>query len=97
MPSQVQGDANTPRPSLYVGVDFGTHQSGFSTAVLGGSVRFMEIYPQQPVPYCKTLTMLLYAKQSSEDWRPVSWGWAAFQAYQKVEPDRQSDYVLLDR
>ena len=48
--------AMTQSPSLYVGLDFGTQQSGFSTAALGSNVRFMEIYPEQPVLYCKTLT-----------------------------------------
>ncbi len=44
--------AMTQSPTLYVGLDFGTQQSGFSTAALGSNVRFMEIYPdlEQPVP-----------------------------------------------
>ena len=59
--------AMTQSPTLYVGLDFGTQQSGISTAALGSNVRFMEIYPdlEQPVPYCKTLTMLLYMRQAS--------------------------------
>ena len=83
-------------PSLYVGLDFITHQSGFGTAALGSSVRFMEVYPDQPVPYCKTLSMLLYCKIAS-GWKPVSWGWSAYLKYQLMRPAERHQHVLLDR
>lgn len=84
-------------PSFYVGIDLGTHQSGFSTATLGSSARFMEIYPDQPVPYCKTLSMILYSKELSPDWQPVAWGWSAYAEYQRVPAEHQDEFLLLER
>ncbi len=88
--------AMTQSPTLYVGLDFGTQQSGFSTAALGSNVRFMEIYPEQPVPCCKTLTMLLYMRQAS-GWHPISWGWSAYHNYQQLPSSERSQYLLLER
>ena len=84
-------------PTFYVGLDIGTHQSGFSTATLGSSARFMEIYPEQPVPYCKTLSMILYCKQLSSNWQPVAWGWPAHKMYQVLLPDQRDKFLLLER
>ena len=84
-------------PTLFVGIDFGTRQSGFSTAALGSNTRFMEIYPDQPVPYCKTLSMLLYSNEMSSGWQPVAWGWSAYRDYQQLNQQQRANFLLLDR
>lgn len=86
-------------PDHQVGIDFGTHGSGFSTAVPGSDPRFQEMYPDQPEPYCKTLSAMLYSKAlpSGSDWQPVAWGWSAFSLYQLLSPEERNQYLLLDR
>lgn len=85
------------RSGFYVGIDFGTAQSGFSTCTLGGSPRFIEVYPQQPVPYCKTLSVILYSKELSADWEPTSWGWTAFNQYQELDAEERKEFLLVER
>lgn len=84
-------------PQFFVGLDVGTAQSGCSTATLGSNARFQEIYPDQPVPYCKTLSVMLYSRELSSDWQPVAWGWSAYVEYQRLRPDQIDEFRLLDR
>lgn len=84
-------------PTYYVGCDIGTHASGISYATLGSNARFQEVYPEQPVPYCKTLSMILYSKELSSDWQPVDWGWPAHKQYQGLRPEERGEFLLLER
>ena len=84
-------------PEFFAGLDLGTAQSGCSTATLGSNARFQEIYPDQPVPYCKTLSTILYSKELSSDWQPVAWGWSAYAEYQHLRPDQRDEFLLLER
>ena len=84
-------------PAYQVGLDFGTHASGFSTAVYGSDPRFQELYPDQPEPYCKTLSSILYSNALSSDWQPVAWGWSAYAQYQNLNAEDRTEYQLLDR
>jgi hypothetical protein len=59
--------------SIAVGIDFGTHASGFamfginsfgSLSSAGTRVQLHEAWPGQPTPDCKTRTCLLYKGSS---------------------------------
>ncbi|KAJ9523096.1 hypothetical protein QJQ45_023914, partial [Haematococcus lacustris] len=73
----MQSDVQLAPRSLIVSLDVGTHGSGFAFATktpAGGltPVTLHEGWPDQPVPYPKTRSALLYNGRS-----PVAWGYTA--------------------
>ncbi|PNH11786.1 Heat shock protein 12B [Tetrabaena socialis] len=93
--------AGAAPPSLVVGIDFGTHASGFafrkhgSAAAGAGPVRVSthDRWPDQPTPDAKTRTALLY-----QGTRVVAWGWTAWKRWSELpasERQRQS-YSYLE-
>ena len=82
-----------PSSTFYVGIDFGTCGTGYAVCVSGGEVQVLNCYPGQPLPYCKTMTVLLYR---ISDWTPVAWGWEACNMFTDMSPAEQQQYLYLD-
>ncbi|KAL6763558.1 hypothetical protein V8C86DRAFT_3129636 [Haematococcus lacustris] len=73
----MQSDVQLAPRSLIVSLDIGTHDSGFAfanktTAGKLTAVKLHKGWPDQPVPYAKTRSALLYDGRS-----PVAWGHTA--------------------
>ncbi|KAL6763565.1 hypothetical protein V8C86DRAFT_245882 [Haematococcus lacustris] len=73
----MQSDVQLAPRSLIVSLDIGTHGSGFAFATKTHSgtlsrVKLHEDWPDQPIPYPKTRSALLYNGRS-----PVAWGYTA--------------------
>jgi hypothetical protein len=69
-------------PTAQVGLDFGTYASGFAFSTDGGnSVREFTTYADQPAPYPKALTAILY-----QHGVPVHWGWTAQRVWMGLSP-----------
>jgi hypothetical protein len=65
---------------IVVGLDFGTYASGFAYSTDGGKdVREFSEYPDQPAPYPKALSAILYRNGA-----PVHWGWTAQKVWMGV-------------
>ena len=65
-----------------MGVDFGTYASGFAYSADGGQhVRLFTTYPDQPAPYPKALTAILYRHGA-----PLHWGWTAQRVWMGLSP-----------
>ncbi len=78
----VQHRLLTPSPPPQVGVDFGTYASGFAYSADGGQhVRLFTTYPDQPAPYPKALTAILYRHGV-----PLHWGWTAQRVWMGLSP-----------
>jgi len=59
---------------VIVAVDFGTSFSGFAYSLLNSptTVYKQQSWPHSPMPYCKTLSQVLYAEE-----KVVAWGYSA--------------------
>ncbi|PNH04912.1 Heat shock protein 12A, partial [Tetrabaena socialis] len=86
-----------PVVSLIIGVDFGTSASGFAYCKLGGGdaprVVTHERWPDQPVPYAKTRTAVLYQGSRLE-----AWGWSAWKRWGEMSEGvrRAGSYSYLE-
>ncbi|KAG2484378.1 hypothetical protein HYH03_016794 [Edaphochlamys debaryana] len=88
-------------PSLVIGVDFGTHASGFawrkqwpgSAASAPGALRVSthEAWPDQPTPDAKTRTALLYRGD-----RVASWGWTAWRRWAEMSPSERRGHSYVE-
>jgi hypothetical protein len=81
--------------SIKIGLDFGTHASGFAISIDDGkTTREFSSYPDQPTPYPKTLTAMLY-----EAGFPIAWGWSAYRRYLGLTPQQKASgkFVYLER
>ena len=80
----------------FVGIDFGTSGTGYAfTPTPGADVRTVEVWPGQLKPYCKTLTAVLYDKQT---WQPVAFGWEAYRQYVSMrDSNQQQRHLYLEK
>ncbi|KXZ46271.1 hypothetical protein GPECTOR_45g141 [Gonium pectorale] len=83
----------------FVGIDFGTANSGFSYMPVGEvrPVCFTE-YPQNRAQYPKTRTALLYRLEANgaAERTPIAWGEEAYHAYLGLRPAERSSHLYLE-
>jgi hypothetical protein len=78
---------------IVVGLDFGTWGSGFAFSVDGGkTTRQFTSWLDQPRPYPKTLTAVLYKNRL-----PVRFGWTAQKMYTNLRDGQTAEYIYVDR
>jgi hypothetical protein len=83
---------STTKP-IVVALDFGTWGSGFAFSVDGGrTTRLFTSWPDQPRPYPKTLTAVLYKNKL-----PIEFGWTARKMYTSLKEDQTAGYTYVDR
>lgn len=81
-----------PQRTIKVGLDFGTYSSGFCYSINDQPVARFEHYPDQPTPYPKTRTALLYKRETpSSEWQVNIVDWGSVQGL----PSDIAVYVLL--
>ena len=81
---------------IIVGIDFGTSRSGYAYAFTDSFKRDERVYgrlqwPDQHVPYPKTLTQLLYSAQA----QLIAWGNSARRQHAQMQEGERTSYDLI--